>query len=170
MKKYPGNPCQTGSRRAPFAGYFEFYHQIIAWMKHQILYLKASLIIGLLVSVIMSPAYAAAQKVSVTGKVANAKGEAIIGATIVVQNNTRIGTTSDVQGAFRLDVAPDAVLNVSYIGYVTQTIPVSGKTHLNVVLQEDVQTLEDVVVVGYGVQKKETVVGAISSVARQPGW
>lgn len=165
MKKYPGNPCQTGSRRAPFAGYFEFYHQIIAWMKHQILYLKASLIIGLLVSVIMSPAYAAAQKVSVTGKVANAKGEAIIGATIVVQNNTRIGTTSDVQGVFRLDVAPDAVLNVSYIGYVTQTIPVSGKTHLNVVLQEDVQTLEDVVVVGYGVQKKETVVGAISSVA-----
>ena len=134
-------------------------------MKHQILYLKASLIVGLLVSVIMIPVCAAAQKVSVTGKVANAKGETIIGATIVVRDNTRIGTTSDVSGAFRLDVAPDAVLNVSYIGYVTQTVAVSGKTNLSVVLQEDVQTLEDVVVVGYGVQKKETVVGAISSVA-----
>ena len=133
-------------------------------MKYQILYLKVSFVIGLLVG-IASPTLVTAQRVSVTGRVADTKGEAIIGATITVQNDNRIGTTSNAEGLFRLDVPANAILKISYIGYIAQSIPVAGKTHVEVVLQEDVQALEDVVVVGYGVQKKETVVGAISSVA-----
>lgn len=134
-------------------------------MKHQILTLKIALLAGLLLGMTLAPESAAAQKVPVSGKVANVKGEPVIGATVTVKGDNGTGTTSDVMGAFRLEVPSDAVLDISFIGYDTQSVPVSGKTYLDIVLQEGVQAMEDVVVVGYGVQKKETVVGAISSVS-----
>lgn len=99
----------------------------------------------------------------ITGKVTDAKGEAIIGANIV-EKGTMNGTTTDMDGNYVLNVSPSAVLQVSYIGYVTQEYPIQNKTSLNVVLKEDLQALEEVVVVGYGTQKKEVVTAAITTV------
>ena len=74
------------------------------------------------------------------------------------------GTITDIDGRFVLDTPKDAVLQITYIGYVSQEVKVSGKKELNVVLKEDTETLEEVVVVGYGVQKKANLTGAVSSV------
>ena len=104
------------------------------------------------------------QSKRVTGKVTDEDGEAIIGANIIEKGTTN-GTVTDIDGGFSLNVNNDAVLQVSYIGYLGQDIAVSGKTKLEIVLQEDARTLDDVVVVGYGVLKKRNVVGAVESLA-----
>jgi TonB-linked SusC/RagA family outer membrane protein len=107
---------------------------------------------------------AVAQNITIKGNVQDEKGEPIIGATIMVKGTTQ-GTVSDTDGNFTLtNVSSDAILQISYIGYTTLEIPVAGKTTFKVVLQEEVQALEEVVVVGYGVQKKSDVTGAIVSV------
>jgi len=94
-------------------------------------------------------------------------GEPIIGASVIV-NGTTNGTITDFDGKFTLSgVANNASLKVSYIGYVTQTISTTGKTTLRIILVEDAQTLDEVVVVGYGVQKKSDVTGALVSVGAE---
>jgi TonB-linked SusC/RagA family outer membrane protein len=105
-----------------------------------------------------------AQSKNVTGVVVDNAGEPIIGASVIV-NGTTNGTITDFDGNFSLSNVPsNGTLKISYIGYVTQTIATAGKTTLKVTLVEDAQTLEEVVVVGYGVQKKSDVTGAIVSV------
>lgn len=99
----------------------------------------------------------------VTGIVKDANGEPIIGANVIVKGQST-GTITDIDGRFVLDTPKDAVLQITYIGYVSQEVKVSGKKELNVVLKEDTETLEEVVVVGYGVQKKANLTGAVSSV------
>lgn len=99
----------------------------------------------------------------VSGKVADAAGNPIIGATVMVEGTNR-GTTTDVQGNFNIEVAGDAVLSISYIGYSTQNVAVGNRTRIDVILSEDSTLLDDVVVVGYGVQRRSDVTGAISSV------
>ncbi len=101
----------------------------------------------------------AQQKKSITGRVTDNEGVPIIGANIVEVGTTN-GTVTDVDGNFSLDVEDSAVLQVSYIGYLTQNINTAGKTNIDIVLQEDTQSLEELVVVGYGVQKKKLVTGA----------
>lgn len=103
------------------------------------------------------------QNVKITGRVTDAGGEAIIGASIVEKGTTN-GTITDFDGNFVLNVKDDAKLVVSYIGYVTQEVTAALKTPLNIILKEDTKTLDEVVVVGYGSQKKITLTGAISSV------
>jgi len=104
------------------------------------------------------------QKRTITGIIKDAAGEAVIGASIVEKGTTN-GITTDVDGAFSLSISPNATLIISYIGYVTQEIPVGSQTSLNVLLREDVTMLEEVVVVGYGVMKKSDLTGAVSRVA-----
>ena len=99
----------------------------------------------------------------VTGIVKDANGEPVIGANVMVKGQS-IGTITDIDGRFVLDAPKEAVLQITYIGYVSQEVKVSGKKELNVVLKEDTETLEEVVVVGYGVQKKANLTGAVSSV------
>ena len=99
----------------------------------------------------------------VTGIVKDANDEPIIGANVIVKGQST-GTITDIDGRFVLDTPKDAVLQITYIGYVSQEVKVSGKKELNVVLKEDTETLEEVVVVGYGVQKKANLTGAVSSV------
>ncbi|MBL0745291.1 SusC/RagA family TonB-linked outer membrane protein [Chryseolinea lacunae] len=100
----------------------------------------------------------------ISGKVTSDDGEALPGASVVVKG-TAIGVTTDTEGAFRLSVPDDAaVLVVSYIGYAPQEISIDNKTVINVVLQPDVATLNDVVVVGYGIQRKSDLTGAIATV------
>ncbi|MDR2139019.1 MAG: SusC/RagA family TonB-linked outer membrane protein, partial [Tannerella sp.] len=106
---------------------------------------------------------AAAQK-RVSGKVIDAGGESVIGAN-VMEKGTGNGTITDVDGNFSLTLQGSAsVLQISFVGYVTQEIAVGNRTVLNVTLQEDAQALDEVVVVAYGVQKKVSVTGAVSSV------
>lgn len=100
----------------------------------------------------------------ISGKVLDGKGEAIIGASILVKGTTN-GTITDLDGNFSLaDVPSNADLIVSYIGFKSQNIALEGKNELNVRMQEDTQLIDEVVVVGYGTLKKSDVTGAISSV------
>lgn len=103
------------------------------------------------------------QKQKISGRVVDASGEPIIGATIK-EKGTSNGTISDFDGNFVLEVSPSSVLEISYIGYQSQTIKSDGSQPLSITLKEDTQTLEEVVVVGYGVQKKANLTGAVSSV------
>ena len=82
----------------------------------------------------------------------------------MVEKGTTNGVITDFDGVFKLTVSENAVLQISYIGYQTQEVKVAGKTTLDITLREDTEMLEEVVVVGYGAQKKESVIGAISQV------
>ncbi len=103
----------------------------------------------------------------VSGTVVDANGEAVIGASVVVKG-TSTGTVTDLDGNFTIPNVPqNGSLVVSYVGYATQTVPVGGKSSINITLQEDRQLLDDVVVVGYGVQKKRDVTGALTRVGEK---
>ncbi|MDR1602896.1 MAG: TonB-dependent receptor [Tannerella sp.] len=102
-------------------------------------------------------------RIRLTGTVVDEKGESVIGAN-VVEKGAANGTVTDVDGNFSLNVADNAVLQVSFIGYITQEIPVANQTVLRITLAEDNQALDEVVVVGYGTQKKENLVGAVSAI------
>ncbi|MFC2711392.1 TonB-dependent receptor [Hoylesella oralis] len=103
-------------------------------------------------------------KHKVAGIVKDDTGEPIVGASIFVKG-TSDGSVTNVNGEFSLDVPNEAVLTVSYIGYVTKDVPVKGRSNIKIIMNEDAaQKLNEVVVVGYGTQKKASVTGAISSV------
>lgn len=119
----------------------------------------------LMLVLLMSGQLLFAQSRQVTGVVKDPAGETIIGASVLEKGTTN-GTITDFDGNFSLNVSSDkAVLVISYVGYKTQEISIAGKNSLIVTLPEDTETLEEVVVVGYGAQKKESVVGAISQVS-----
>lgn len=98
----------------------------------------------------------------ITGQVKDALGEPIIGANVVVKGTTN-GTITDIDGNFSLEVPDNAILVVSYIGYTDRTVEVGNSSKVMVSLSEDTQKLDEVVVVGYGTQKKVNLTGAISS-------
>lgn len=91
-------------------------------------------------------------------------GEPVIGANVVVKGTT-IGNMTDIDGKVTLNVPANAVLQVSYIGYLTSEVKVGNQSSVKILLKEDMQALEEVVVVGYGVQKKANISGAITSVS-----
>lgn len=107
-----------------------------------------------------------AQTKQVSGVVTDGTGETVIGASVLEKGTTN-GTITDLDGKFILTVNENAVLQISYVGFSTQEVPVKGKTSFNITLKEDSEMLEEVVVVGYGAQKKESVVGAISQVSNK---
>ena len=94
------------------------------------------------------------------GVVKDVNGEPIIGANVVVKGSPSNGTITDFNGNFDLSVTSNATLQISYIGYNTQELFVGKKTDFNIVLKEDTETLEEVVVVGYGTMKKKDLTGA----------
>ena len=103
-------------------------------------------------------------KVRIAGTVADRTGETVIGANVVEKGNPGNGTITDVDGRFSLEVNAGATLTVSFIGYVTQEIAVGSRTEISVTLPEDSQALDEVVVVGYGTQKKVNLSGAVSTI------
>lgn len=106
---------------------------------------------------------AVAQQLNVTGNVKDALGEYIIGASVLVKGTTN-GTITDIDGNFSVNgVKKGSILEISYIGYVSQSITVNDEKTLQIILKEDSETLEEVVVVGYGVQKKANLTGAVTS-------
>lgn len=106
-----------------------------------------------------------AQKKSVSGTVTDSSNEPIIGASIL-EKGTSNGTITDIDGNFQLNVSPNSLLVISYVGYQPETVK-AGAGHLKVVLKEDTKILDEVVVVGYGVQKKSVVTAAISRVSAE---
>ena len=103
----------------------------------------------------------------VTGKVVDAAGEPVIGASVVVKGTSN-GTVTDLDGNFVFASVPEkATLVITYVGYRTQNIAVAGKSSFNVTLEEDKQLLDEVVVVGYGVQRKSDVTGALTRVGEK---
>ena len=96
----------------------------------------------------------------ITGKVVDEHNEPVIGANVVVKG-TSTGNTTDLNGEFSLNAAESDVLQITFIGYVKQEVRVGNKTSFNIVLKEDAQSLNEVVVSGYGVQKKVSVTSAI---------
>ena len=105
-----------------------------------------------------------AQSRTVNGKVTDSKGEPVIGASVFVVGSTNHGTETDLEGNYSLSVLSGASLNFSCIGYATEIVPVGDRTVINVTLKDDTQFIEETVVIGYGVQKKSDVTGAIASV------
>lgn len=106
------------------------------------------------------------KEITINGIVIDEQGEPIIGANVSVKGTT-IGTITDVEGKFSLEIPKDANILISYIGYLSQEIAVGNKKSFSIKLLEDTQKIEEVVVVGYGVQKKQTVTAAASTVKVQ---
>ena len=116
-------------------------------------------IMASLLSIFCFVAYA---QQAVTGTVKDATGEPMIGVTVLL--NGQAAAVTDIDGNFTIKAEPKDVVKVSYIGYTDQEITVGNKTSLDIVLQEDSQTLNEVVVVGYGTMKKSDLTGSVSSV------
>lgn len=103
------------------------------------------------------------QNKKITGVVVDDKGEAVIGANILIKGTTN-GTISDMDGKFALDVTEGAMIEISFIGYTSQNIKYIGQTDLKIVLKEDTETLDEIVVVGYGVMRKSDLTGSVGKV------
>ena len=117
-----------------------------------------------LIAVLGAIAVSLGQHRQVAGTVTGADGSPIAGATIMVEGTTT-GTTSGADGKFALAAPSDATLSVSFIGYETQRIPVAGKSHIAVVLEDDATSIDNVVVIGYGTGRKVgTVIGSVDQV------
>ncbi len=106
------------------------------------------------------------QKKQINGKVVDVQGEPIIGANVVEAGTTN-GTVTDVDGRFSLNVENNATLRVSYIGYLEQNISTAGSSSFDITLQEDMQALDEVVVVGYGTQRRINLTGAVEQVTSE---
>lgn len=109
------------------------------------------------------PLWMSAQTISVKGIVKDAQGDPIIGVS-VAEKGTANGIVTDLEGQYTLSVSSKAKLDFSYLGYITQTIDVAGRTRIDVILQENTQVLDQVVVIGYGTQRKEAVTGSVASI------
>lgn len=140
------------------------YHSTQTAMRHRPVSLRSvsALLLLMFCMGLWQPQRLSAQT-KVTGQVVAVDGTPIIGASVLVKGATSIGTSTDVNGQFSLQVQPGKTLVVSYLGYQTQEITASGSFN-KIILAEATTKVEDVVVVGYGVQKKESVVGAITQI------
>ena len=103
------------------------------------------------------------KKKSIKGTVTDTNGEPVIGANIIIKGSSK-GTITDVDGKFALEVPENAVLLVSYIGYEPQELEIGNKTVLNIRLQEDMQNLDEVIVVGYGTQTRSSLTSSITEI------
>jgi TonB-linked SusC/RagA family outer membrane protein len=120
----------------------------------------------LLILALITTAFLNAQNSEVNGSVSGVDGLSIPGANVLIQGSST-GTTTDFDGNFSISVKSGDVLIVSYIGFLTQSITISNQTSLTIVLQSDASELDEVVVVGYGTQKKSNLTGAISKVTNE---
>lgn len=106
-----------------------------------------------------------AQTVTVSGNITDDTGFEVIGATVIVEGDATRGTVTDIDGNYTLtDVPASGNLQISYVGMRTQVVPVNGRTTIDIVLATDTELLDEVVVVGYGTQKKVNVTGSVSAI------
>ena len=115
-------------------------------------------------SVGMSAQTQQTQSATVSGTVVDENGEPVIGATVKVLGNARLATVTDIDGNFTLKTGGAKEIEISYVGYQAVTVNVAGKKSVEVALRPMSEVLDELVVVGYGTQKKESLTGAISQV------
>lgn len=106
------------------------------------------------------------QRKPITGTIQDEKGESVIGANVTIKGSTK-GTITDIDGHFSLDADPKDVILVTYIGYIPQEITVGSKSNLRITLREDLKTLDEIVVVGYGTTKKASLTASVASMKGQ---
>jgi len=128
-------------------------------------FLNAAIAILVICSSLLGSIDSFAQNRTISGKVVDQNGDPVIGASLVLVGNNKVGTVTDIDGLYTLSVPANAKLTVSSIGYTTETVSVGSQSVINVKLSEDTELLEETVVIGYGVQKKSDLTGAISSVS-----
>ena len=119
---------------------------------------------ALIASFLLLGVVAFAQPRPLTGKVVDKNGEPIVGAAVMVVGNNALGTETNLDGVYTLMVPPQASIIVSCIGYADQTVAVGNQTTFRFVLAENTEFLDETVVIGYGVQKKSDLTGAVASV------
>ena len=105
-----------------------------------------------------------AQNVAVSGTVTDQDGEPLPGVTVTVVGETAVGTVTNLDGIYELEVPGDGQLDFRYVGFIEQIIDVNGRTSIDVTLQPDLVGLQEIVVIGYGTQRKEAVTGSVASV------
>lgn len=103
-------------------------------------------------------------KKTVTGTVKDNNGDPLIGVSVVVKNDPRNGTVTDIDGRFSISCTGNDILQISYIGFTTEEIDVNNRTSLSVILKENSKVLDDVIVIGYGTTTRRSVVGAVDQV------
>ena len=118
---------------------------------------------AILLCLLLWGTFISAQSVPISGKVTGPDGSPIIGASVAVKGQKN-GTVTDVMGAYKLQAPGTATLVFSFIGFLPQEVPVNNRAQINVKLEEDQKKLDEVIVVGYGQQKKKDVTGSISSI------
>ena len=101
---------------------------------------------------------------TITGQVFDNTGQPMIGATVVVVGNTNVGTTTDTQGKYKIKASADDQLSFSFLGYLEVTERVGNRTNINIVMNPENRTIDEVVVIGYGTQQKSDLTGAVTSV------
>ncbi len=129
-------------------------------VKHKSVVTRAFMV---LVTLVLGLSSAFAQNRSISGTVVDSQNAPIIGAGVVVVGNGQIGTVTDLDGKFKLNVPAGANVEVSCVGYKTQVLSTATQTEFHVILVEDTEFLDDVVVIGYGVQKKSDLTGSVAS-------
>ncbi|WP_417371970.1 carboxypeptidase-like regulatory domain-containing protein [Gelidibacter japonicus] len=122
------------------------------------------LLSAFILSLFVGSVYAQQSIIEVKGTITEAStGISVPGAT-VIEKGTSNGTASDFDGNFTINVSSDAILVVSFMGFVTQEVQVNGRTSISISLEEDIASLDEVVVVGYSSQKRESLTGALNTV------
>lgn len=114
----------------------------------------------------VSPAKSQDRNIEITGIVVDENAEPLIGVNIVILGTTT-GSITDINGQFRVNVKPDDTLQVSYVGYTTQIIPVTDQRVLSIILAEDITKLEEVLVIGYGSVKRANLVGSVANISAE---
>ena len=132
-------------------------------MLKQIIQKTSKLCILMALFACLSPLSLWAQNVIVSGTIIDSNKEPLIGANIVVKNST-VGIITGSKGEYSINVPADGILVIKSLGYLTEEIPVNGQSTINVTLIEDIQTIQEIVVVGYGTQKKVTLTGSVAGV------
>ncbi len=110
-------------------------------------------------------ANAASMVLPISGKISDAEGNPLVGASILIKNSQGLGTTSDAKGSFSLQADEGNVLVISYIGYITQEVTVRKSNQINIILQLENKSLSDVIVLGYGATTKQTLVSSVVQVS-----
>ncbi|MDE6423429.1 MAG: SusC/RagA family TonB-linked outer membrane protein, partial [Muribaculaceae bacterium] len=132
-------------------------------MKHANFYLRS-----LLTALLMSFMLAAAAQTAVKGLVVDESGEPLIGVTVQEKGNTSNGTATDIEGEFSIKVkSPNATLLLSYVGMQSMEFPLKGQDNVKITMKENSDILEEVVVVGYGTQKKSDITGSVGSISEE---
>jgi TonB-linked SusC/RagA family outer membrane protein len=118
----------------------------------------------LLLMVLIAPLTLSAQNIPVKGTVVDSQGEPVIGANVVVVGMSSVGTATDPDGNFTLNVPPESKLSVSYLGMITKEVRAVTGTAMKIILEEDSRSLNEVVVIGYGYVKRKDLTGSVASV------